>query len=206
MQHSFCCILFMEAATKAHPCSRREEFDSTFWWKKIQGSKRLCGCANTAVVILGKYNLPQVITWGDCKSSTRDQGTMSEQKWKSHMVWSMKEGRGTQEEGSDYLQVCEKHPCPCHQGRECSGSWSFGDGTRTKGHTILACGLYPSLLGGLGNVDYTSETFNKDMRDADRTCRHSYWEGRQRTDLVSHYSCRNLSESSSRKRGQLIVS
>lgn len=146
MQHPFCHILFMEAATKSHPYSRGEQLDSTFWCNNLQGSERVCRSTNIAVAVSGTYTLPQVITWGNRKSSSHDQGTTSEQQWKSHMCsQSIKEGRGTQEERSDYRQVRKHCPVPAVMEGKGSRSWSFGDETWAKGHTdpwryLLPCG------------------------------------------------------------------
>lgn len=130
----------MEAAINTHPYSRGEEVDSTFWWKNLQGFERVCRPANIAVAFFGKYNLPQLITWGEHKSSSCDQETMSEQH---------ERGQGNSRRMKGLSANPFAPPCPpaIQEGKD-SGSRSFGDGTWAKGHTILVKGIIPLPAGG----------------------------------------------------------
>ena len=134
---------------------------------------------------------------------------MLEQQWRSLMVLLQRE-RGKWK--SRRMKGLSAHPwappCPCHPGREDSGSRSLGNGTWAKGSTILVHGVIPfSAWRGAWKMWVTRQWSSMriwrmligamDTQTGDRC--------QEDRSGSFHYHSWNLSEPGSGKRGLLVV-
>ena len=203
------------ASTKAHPYSRGEKLDSTFWWKTLQVLKEYTDLHILLCLIpfffyffcLGKYNLSQEITWGKHKSSNHDPG-MLEQQWRSLMVLLQHERGQWNSRRMKGLSAHHEHlPVPATQEGKDSGSRSLGNGTWAKGSTILVHGVIPFSAGGAWKMWATHQwPSTRTWRMLIRAMDTQTWDHCQEDTSGSfHYHSWNLSEPGSGKRGLPVV-